>query len=312
MFAEDWIYAFGLLDELAINAYWTERYVECVAVCDRLLDEGKIPAHERDRVLKNKQFAVDKLAKDTRSRPSGNGRCAHKSPKIAVYTIALNESQHSERWAKSVADADYRVVLDTGSTDDTVARFRGCGVTVREQKITPWRFDQARNAALAAVPEDAEICVSMDMDEFLAPGWRAEMERAWVAGETTRLQYSYVFDYDANGANASYPMNKIHARRGYIWKRPVHENVWPTGPGEKMACNLSVVLNQLQDRPKNTRSNYLPLLKLAHDEDSADHQVAFWYGRELMYTGHHAESAVVLQRYLDMESAPGRPSEARP
>jgi hypothetical protein len=39
--------------------------------------------------------------------------------KIAVYTIALNESAHVERWANSAADADYRIVADTGSTDDT-------------------------------------------------------------------------------------------------------------------------------------------------------------------------------------------------
>jgi hypothetical protein len=32
--------------------------------------------------------------------------------KIAVYTIALNEAAHAERWAESAADADYRVVAD--------------------------------------------------------------------------------------------------------------------------------------------------------------------------------------------------------
>ena len=42
--------------------------------------------------------------------------------KIAVYTIALNEAAHVERWATSAADADYRIVADTGSTDDTVKR----------------------------------------------------------------------------------------------------------------------------------------------------------------------------------------------
>src|SRR6266849_9969166 len=42
--------------------------------------------------------------------------------KIAVYTIALNEAAHAERWANSAAEADYRIVADTGSTDDTVER----------------------------------------------------------------------------------------------------------------------------------------------------------------------------------------------
>jgi GR25 family glycosyltransferase involved in LPS biosynthesis len=59
---EDWIYEYGLLDELAVNAYWTARYAECVDACNRLLNEGTLPTETRERVLKNKQFAIDKLA----------------------------------------------------------------------------------------------------------------------------------------------------------------------------------------------------------------------------------------------------------
>ncbi len=70
LFVEDWIYAYGLLDELAVNAYWTERYAECVDACDRLLIEGKLPTDQRDRVLKNKNFAIGKLG-EVVAPPSG-------------------------------------------------------------------------------------------------------------------------------------------------------------------------------------------------------------------------------------------------
>ena len=60
LFVQDWIYEYGLLDELAVNAYWTGRYKECVEACDRLLTEGKLLAEMRDRVQKNKNFAVRK------------------------------------------------------------------------------------------------------------------------------------------------------------------------------------------------------------------------------------------------------------
>jgi glycosyltransferase involved in cell wall biosynthesis/GT2 family glycosyltransferase len=65
---EDWIYEYGLLDELAVNAYWTAKYAECTDACDRLLSEGKLPTEKRDRVLKNKQFAIDKLAEKNAPR----------------------------------------------------------------------------------------------------------------------------------------------------------------------------------------------------------------------------------------------------
>jgi glycosyltransferase involved in cell wall biosynthesis len=68
--------------------------------------------------------------------------------KVAVYTIALNEAAHAERWADSAADADYRIVADTGSTDDTVERLSRVGVTVHKIAVKPWRFDVARNTAM--------------------------------------------------------------------------------------------------------------------------------------------------------------------
>jgi glycosyltransferase involved in cell wall biosynthesis len=58
---ERWIYDYGLLDELAVNAYWSEHYADCIAACDQLLSNGKLPNSERPRILKNKQFAEDKL-----------------------------------------------------------------------------------------------------------------------------------------------------------------------------------------------------------------------------------------------------------
>ena len=68
--------------------------------------------------------------------------------KVAVYTIALNEAKHVERWHESAKQADYLLICDTGSTDDTVDIARSLGITVVQIKLNPWRFDDARNYAL--------------------------------------------------------------------------------------------------------------------------------------------------------------------
>ena len=39
--------------------------------------------------------------------------------KICVYAICKNESKFINRWLASMSEADYIVVLDTGSTDGT-------------------------------------------------------------------------------------------------------------------------------------------------------------------------------------------------
>ena len=110
--------------------------------------------------------------------------------KICVYAIAKNEEQFVDRWYESVKDADKIYVLDTGSTDNTVQKLKSHGVIVKTLEIKPWRFDTARNKALEMVDEDTDICISIDIDEVLLPGWRQELENNWKKN-TTRIYYNY-------------------------------------------------------------------------------------------------------------------------
>lgn len=61
LFVEPWRYEYGLLDEFAVHAYWTERYQDCLEACQRLLREGKMPPDMHDRVKKNAEFAAEKI-----------------------------------------------------------------------------------------------------------------------------------------------------------------------------------------------------------------------------------------------------------
>jgi glycosyltransferase involved in cell wall biosynthesis len=72
LFLEPSIYETSLLDELAVNAYWAGRYVECMDACDQLLNGGKLPEAERDRVLKNRAFALGKLGEAAASSAPEN------------------------------------------------------------------------------------------------------------------------------------------------------------------------------------------------------------------------------------------------
>jgi len=75
--------------------------------------------------------------------------------KVAVYTIALNEEQFVKPWFESAKEADYLLIADTGSTDGTVKKAKKLGINVIDVRVKPWRFDTARNASLAALPDDA-------------------------------------------------------------------------------------------------------------------------------------------------------------
>ena len=108
--------------------------------------------------------------------------------KIAVYAIAKNEAEFVKKFCDSAKGADLVLIADTGSTDDTAALAKECGATVYDICISPWRFDKARESALALVPRDIDVCISLDLDEVLEVGWRVELERVWVQG-TTLMRY---------------------------------------------------------------------------------------------------------------------------
>jgi glycosyltransferase involved in cell wall biosynthesis len=222
--------------------------------------------------------------------------------KIAVYTIALNEAAHAERWAESAADADYRIVTDTGSTDDTVDRLTRAGVTVHCIAVRPWRFDVARNTAMALIPSDVDVCCTMDMDMFLDPGWRPKLEAAWTP-ETTALNCNLVWWTSPENPTPlkQYLVRNFHTRWGYRFKRPVHEAL--TFSGEELTGNCpDIVINHLRSSGGD-RERYLNLLELALAEDPGDSQIGFWLGRDCLYADRHERGIEVLQRYLQMPSA---------
>jgi len=221
--------------------------------------------------------------------------------KIAVYTIAKNEAKHVERWYNSSKEADYHFILDTGSTDRTVAIAKKLGINVAKATVEPWRFDVARNTALALLPADIDYCVSMDMDEIIMPGWREELERAFLAG-ATMPKVTFTFSFNPDGSPAyQFGAARIHARTGYTWRHPIHEGVVPYQIEEKQVWTSI----EMQHHPDSTKSRgqYLPMLEWAVKEDPSNARMAFYYGRELMYYGKNAEAIEQLSSFLEMPSA---------
>lgn len=218
--------------------------------------------------------------------------------KIAVYTITKNEEQFIKRWADSCAEADYRLIVDTGSTDGTVQTAIDNGCHVGSITISPWRFDDARNAALALIPDDVDYCIALDADEILQPGWRQEMEK--VPPFVTRPRYKYVWSWNPDGTEGlTYSGDKIHARKNYRWKHPVHEVIICTGTEEQGWTNL-----EIHHHPDNSksRSQYLPLLELSVREDPNDDRNLFYLGRELMFHERNAEAEVHLRKHLELST----------
>jgi glycosyltransferase involved in cell wall biosynthesis len=195
--------------------------------------------------------------------------------KIAVYTIALNEAKHVKRWAEATKGADVRIVLDTGSTDNTYDLLLEHGIEAHRATLSDFRFDVARNMALDLVPSDVDVCIGVDMDEILDPdfcdkvrqAWTPDTDRAWVMVDTGNIWASNT---------------RVHARHAYRWKYPCHEVIEPIGTDNSIV--IETLVTHVPDNSK-PRSGYLPLLELGHNEDPTDHRMIVYLAREYYFKG---------------------------
>lgn len=230
--------------------------------------------------------------------------------KIVVTSICKNEEQFVERWVESAREADQIVLIDTGSTDQTVKKFiEACikhdvdGIA-HQITISPWRFDQARNAGLALIPSDADWVIDLDLDEVLVEGWHRKLRKTIKDNpEATRIRYPFVWSWNDDGTPAiQFNSDKVRTRNNYLWKHPVHECLYYCGLEQEVFATSDMSIHHFPDNDK-PRSQYLGLMELAVKESPEDDRMAHYYARELYYYTRYPEALEEFKRHLSLNSA---------
>ena len=154
--------------------------------------------------------------------------------KTAAYTILKNEKKFIEKWLYYTKPYDYRVLLDTGSTDGSWEMLQEFAKNdpnlIIEQKIfTPWRFDVARRYNMTMIPEEVTWCLSPDLDEYFSINTRDEMDKIIAAVPTiTNIACDRLDIYSRTvrvGPPNHIASNKIHLRADYTWNQPIYEHL---------------------------------------------------------------------------------------
>ena len=231
----------------------------------------------------------------------------HKA-KICVYAICKNELKFVDKWLDNMSEADYIVVLDTGSTDGTYEKLKeDPRVTkVVKKQIKPWRFDVARNESMKLAPEDADFLVCTDFDELFHAGWAKEVRETienYSDQGLSRILYNYAWSHDQAGNPTDiFKYDKIHTR-DYHWVFPVHEVLSPIEDDFKeVAADISdtVMLEHFRDLSK-PRAYYFDLLKLACEENPNDSHTRMLLAREYLLNNDHDNA---LAEYLNVAEMP--------
>lgn len=233
--------------------------------------------------------------------------------KIAVYAIVKNEEKFINRWYESAREADEVYLLDTGSSDETVLKADLLGIHVSSEVIDPWRFDVARNNALALIPDDVDLCVSLDLDEIIEPGWRKELEKVisndWTLSSVNVIA-PIVVSHNEDGSDGTvFNQTKIHSRYGWQWKFPIHEALYATNELLPVSYVADLKFHHWPD-PTKSRRQYLDLLRQATWEYPNDERMTFYYARELLYNHQYGEAKEQFHRYIHLSAWPAQKAEA--
>ena len=176
---------------------------------------------------------------------------------LSVAIIACNEAHRIARCLQSVSFADQIVVLDSGSTDDTVTIARGLGADV---EVTPdWPgFGPQKNRALARCRY--RWVLSIDADEQVSDALAAEILRvlreapaeATVAGYWLRRSSRYCGQVIRHGLWGNDRVLRLFERqRGRFTDARVHESLVCDGETRVLE---GILVHDSVDSPEDARS----------------------------------------------------------
>jgi glycosyltransferase involved in cell wall biosynthesis len=218
--------------------------------------------------------------------------------KVAIYTISKNEANNVKQFMEA-ADGAPVYVVDTGSTDNTVELLKKYGAVVKEKSIVPWRFDVARNEALALVPEDIDICISIDMDEVLETGWKKQLQKDCNGNFGSYRYIAEWYNREKTIPSVEGPRSKIHSRHEFKWEKPVHEMLVPLDGVEVKNFHTSMLVKHYQD---NRPRSYIYLLDEILKDNPNDDLSWLQRASENLINKNYEEAVEDYNRYLKLVS----------
>jgi glycosyltransferase involved in cell wall biosynthesis len=152
--------------------------------------------------------------------------------KLSVIIITKNEARHIVSCLESVAFADEFIVVDSGSTDNTVALARDFGATVLVTDDWPG-FGPQKNRALDLATGDWVL--SIDADERVTPELAQEIQDVLANPQADAYEIARLSDFCGkfirhSGWWPDYVLRLFKRGTARFTDAAVHERVVPQGP----------------------------------------------------------------------------------
>lgn len=157
-------------------------------------------------------------------------------PRLSAIVIARNEARNIAACLDSIAFCDERIVVDGGSSDDTVEIAKACGAQVSERAFDG--FGPQKNFALSLATGD--WILSIDADERVTPELKEEILRTIGQGgeagyEMPRLSTFCGREMRHSGWYPDHVLRLFRRTSGTFSNDLVHERVICEGPVGRLA-----------------------------------------------------------------------------
>jgi glycosyltransferase involved in cell wall biosynthesis len=230
---------------------------------------------------------------------------------LAVAMIVRNEAAKlAPLLADTAAFRDELVVLDTGSTDDTIAIARAAGAIVYE---APWTddFAAARNAAFEHCT--SEWIMWLDADDRLPKAVQAAIsaiKETLTDGIDAVFAEYRLFDPTGEQLLMRYDRERLLRRRaGLRWAGAVHEAIEVPADRSIRVADVWVEHRPLPEADPSDRN--LRILRRMLDAGDRSARTLFYYANELRDHGRFAEAATIYTDYLAVTTLPWEAYDAR-
>ena len=248
---------------------------------------------------------------------------------FSIVLISKNEANTLPTLFKSIKEFKDKggevIVLDTGSTDNTVkvAKEFGCKVEevgdrfiktiknadeinkrfiIDEKPIIKngdklFDFSEARNYAATLASNDWVF--SPDCDEALTSFNLNEIEKAISDPNVDRLEYNFVYSHDQYGNEAiKFLHSKFYNRKKLKWVGIIHEVL--SGVATRIFLDEDIIKLEHFQQPKGERGNYLPGLALDCFEHQDNDRNLHYLSRELLWTGRPKSAIKGFEKHIAM------------
>jgi len=261
---------------------------------------------------------------------------------FSVCLIAKNESKTLPRLMDSLKEFQTRggkvLLLDTGSTDETIKIAEGLGCEVHAvgekfiktidaelaQKINTrfvvedeeplvkagdrlFDYASARNyianfspTEMVAMPDCDEVYTRLDLDAI----------NKLIADGADQLEYNFVFSHDEYGNEAiKFRHCKFYNYKKMKWVGIIHEVL--SGRATPQFLDESIIKLEHYQNHETDRSGYLRGLALDCYLDPDNDRNSHYLGREMLWTGRIQSAVKELHRHVGMDKWPAEKSQSQ-